>query len=63
MPWAEPAVARLRASPITPPFAVAYDVLFGRPKIPADVVMTMRPYCCSTMCGQAARVVLNDPPT
>ena len=25
--------------------------------------MTMRPYPWSTMCGQAARVVLNDPVT
>jgi hypothetical protein len=43
MPAFAPAVARLRASPSTPPLAVAYPVLFGRPSIPVEVVMTMRP--------------------
>ncbi len=43
MPCAAPAVARLRVSPMTAPFAVAYERLFGNPNIPADVVITMRP--------------------
>src|SRR5918997_1513671 len=63
MPWSAPAAARLRVSPITPPLAVAYDVLLGRPKTPADVVLTMRPYPASAMCGHAARTVLNEPST
>ena len=38
-----PAVERLRASPITPPLADAYERFFGSPKMPVDVVMTTRP--------------------
>ena len=43
MPWAAPATLRLRVSPITPPLAVAYDRLLGRPNNPEEVVITMRP--------------------
>ncbi len=43
MPWRVPAVLRLRVRPITAALAVAYDKFFGSPKIPVDVVMTMRP--------------------
>ena len=50
-------------SPITPPLAVAYDVLLGSPNRPAEVVITIRPYSWRTMCGHAARVVWNEPPT
>ena len=34
MPCLAPAVARLRVSPMTPPFAAAYERLFGRPNKP-----------------------------
>ena len=34
MPWAAPAVARLRVSPMTAPLAVAYERFLGRPNIP-----------------------------
>src|SRR6185369_13799423 len=63
MPSAAPSVAMLRVRPTIPPLAVAYAELFGSPKIPAEVVMTMRPYPCSTMCGQPARAVAKEPPT
>ncbi len=43
MPWAAPAVVRLRVSPITAPLAVAYERLSGRPNSPEEVVMTIRP--------------------
>ena len=43
MPWASLVVAMLRVRPITPPLAVAYDRFLGSPKIPEDVVITMRP--------------------
>ena len=43
MPSAAPAVVRLRVSPMTAPFAVAYERLSGSPNIPVEVVMTIRP--------------------
>ena len=43
MPWAAPAVARLRVMPMTPPLAAAYARFFGSPNTPDDVVLTMRP--------------------
>ena len=43
MPCGAPAVARLRASPITAALAAAYETLSGRPNMPVEVVMTTRP--------------------
>ena len=43
IPCFVPATVRLRVIPISPAFAVAYGRLFGRPNMPVDVVMTMRP--------------------
>ena len=43
IPCAALVVARLRVSPMTPALAVAYERFLGKPKIPDDVVMTMRP--------------------
>ena len=43
MPCSAPAVVRLRVSPMTAAFAVAYERLCGSPNIPEDVVITMRP--------------------
>ena len=43
MPWASLMVAMLRVRPMTPPLAAAYDRFLGSPKIPEEVVMTMRP--------------------
>jgi hypothetical protein len=34
---------RLRVSPITPALAVAYERLPSSPKMPVDVVITIRP--------------------
>ena len=43
MPWDSLMVAMLRVRPMTPPLAVAYARFLGSPKIPDDVVITMRP--------------------
>ncbi len=63
MPCFAPAVLRLRIIPTTPPLAVAYARFPGRPSMPVDVVITTRPYPCSTMVGHAARTVWNEPST
>ena len=56
MPLRAPATARLRVSPMTAALGGGVrKVRRQRRRRPEDVVITTRPYSCSTKCGQAAR--------